>query len=87
MVAHKGESTAGELNTDLMASTGVEANAHQCVAIPAQRLELETGFFDALSFFFYHENFVFAAVFEQPVLPIAAVRGISVDKGNVFFDH
>ena len=72
VVAYQGKATAGKLYPDLMATAGMQTDTHQIVPVSDK---FQPGFLNALSFFFDHEDFVFAAVLEQKVCPVSIFRG------------
>ena len=87
MIPHQGEATAGELNPDLMAPAGVQADMDQGLFSLSQPPEFQSGFFDPFSLPFYHENLVFGAVLPQQIRPVAGFRRRTVNHGHIFFHH
>ena len=87
MVAYQGEATAGKLHPDLMAAAGVEPDANQGGVGVRQASVFQAGIFDPLALFFDGEDLVFAAVFEEKILPVTGLRGGAVKQGHVFLDH
>ena len=63
MVTHQGESTAGELNPDLMASAGVQSDADQTFFSCSESTEFQPCFFNATPFPLHNKYFIFKFIF------------------------
>ena len=87
MLTNQRETPAGKLHTDLVAAAGMEPDADKTFCSRTKCPELQTGFFDTFPFLFDHKNLVFAAVFEEKILPVAGFRRCAVNHGHIFFYH
>ena len=64
VVAHQGETSAGELHTDLMAAPGVQPDVNKALFAGAKTIIFQPGEFYAFSLFFDHKNLIFPTVFK-----------------------
>ena len=65
MIAHQGESPAGELHPDLVAPSCVESYMHKTGFTLGQPLEFQPGFFYTAPLTFHHEDLVLFAVLPE----------------------
>ena len=65
VIAHQRESAGGELDTDLMAPSGIKPYSDQTVFSSGQAFIAKPCFFDTLAFPLDNEYLVFTTVFEE----------------------
>ncbi len=87
VVAHQGESPAGKLYTDLVASSGVKTDVDATALTGIQHPVCKPGLFDPSALLFYHKDFIFAAVLKKQIFPITLLGRPAVDHSHVLLDH
>ena len=79
MIAYQRKTAAGELDTDLMTSAGVQTDADKGRVRVSQPGKLQPGSFYAGPLPFYNEYLVLPAIFKQQIFPVALFRHTAVD--------